>query len=470
MRRVVLTVAVALLLVTAGCGYSDTDPEVSGDPSDTDVPEVVADDTAPTDPGEDTLGWENGVWYNESLGVTVEDGLNDTELQAVVDRSMARVERIRGLEFSSTPEVEVVTRSEFRNQTPFVFGEDPIDQQVYEALFLVDEDTTVAEVRERLYGGGVAGYYTAGRIVVVTDDASDVEVDPRTLAHELTHAVQDQQLSVATRGESIDERTAHTSLIEGDANYVQDRYLERCADDWDCLPVPTTDDGEDGDRGASREFGFFLTFYAPYSEGPTLVGALVDRADGDWTAVDDAWETPPGSTEQVIHPEKYPDEKPVEVALEDRSASDWRRVVYDGQRSETVGEAGVFAMLWANGVVPEASLYDDTRRYNYSHPASEGWGGDRLRAYRNGDEYGYVWKTAWDTRADARQFQSAYRSVLDQYDAVALGEGRYRIEDDGFADGFRVVRDGRTVTIVNAPTVEDLADVHDGSGLRADAD
>ncbi len=464
MRRVVLTIAVAALLVTAGCGYSDADP------ADADVPDAVTNETVPPDPDEDTLGWENGVWYNESLTLTPDDGLNDTELRAAVNRSMARVERIRGLEFESTPEVEVITRAAFRNQTPSVFNENPVDQQVYEALFLVDEDTTVAEVRERLYSGSVAGYYAANRIVIVTSNTSDVEVRPDTLAHELTHALQDQRLSVGPRGGSLDRRNAYTSLIEGDANYVQDRYVERCAGDWDCLPLPTANDGDGGDRGASGEFGFFLTFYAPYSEGPTLIGDLIDRANGSWTTVDDAWKSPPVSTEQVIHPERYPDEEPLEVTVADRSGLDWRPVEYDGRRSETVGEVGVFAMLWANGVVPEESLYDDATRYNYSHPASEGWGGDRLRAYRNGDQYGYVWKTVWDTDHDARQFQSAYRSVLDRYGAEALGEGRYRIDEGGFADAFEVVRDGRTVTIVNAPTVEDLADVYDVSEVRADGD
>ncbi len=464
MRRVALTVAVALLLVTAGCGYSDADPEDAAD-----VPGAVANGSAPPDPEEDTLGWENGVWYNESLSLTVEDGLNETELDAVVDRSMARVERIRGLEFQTTPEVDVVTRAEFRNQTPFVFGEDPIDQQVYEGLFLIGEDTTVAAVRERLYGGGVAGYYAAGRIVVVTDDAGGVEVRADTLAHELTHALQDQRLPFQAGGRraDLDGRNARTALVEGEANYVTDRYTERCASDWSCLPVPAADGGDD--RDPDGEFGFFLTFYAPYSEGPTLVGDLVDRDDGGWAAVNDAWESPPRSTEQVIHPEKYPNETPIAVEIEDQSSSDWRVVSHDRRRSETVGEVGVFAMLWANGVVPEESLYDDTTRYNYSHPASEGWGGDRLRAYRNGDEYGYVWKTVWDSREDARQFLRAYRSVLDRYDAVALGEGRYRIVEGGFADAFRVLRDGRTVTIVNAPSVEDLPDVHDRSGARADA-
>jgi len=34
------------------------------------------------------------------------------------------------------------------------------------------------------------------------------------------------------------------------------------------------------------------------------------------------------------------------------------------------------------------------------------------------------------------------------------------VSDGPFADAFRVVRDGRTVTIVNAPTVEALDSVH----------
>ncbi|PSQ58213.1 hypothetical protein BRD18_06065 [Halobacteriales archaeon SW_7_71_33] len=466
--RVVLAMGIAALLLTAGCTYE------AGLPADNETATTTGSGTGPEaptmtvgdgtdvrpDPPADRIGWENGVWYDDDLPITEADGLNDSELRLVVDRAMARVERIRDLEFERNVSVEVITREQYRERNVFDFRDDPFENQVYEALFLVDEDTSAATAFESLYGGSVAGYYYDGQIVIVGDNSTAVTVDRGTLAHELTHALQDQQLGSTGPGRTTDRRAAYQALPEGEANYVLDRYEERCASEWACIaPVNSTSSGQ-------HNRGLFLTLFLPYSDGPDLVGELVDRGE-DWTAVDDAWSDPPASTEQVIHPEKYPDEEPAVVDLPDRSDGEWEVVSSRGRAADTVGEAGVFAMLWANGVVPEESLFDDADRYNYSHPASAGWGGDTVRAYERDGNYAYVWRTVWDTERDAREFRDAYRELLASKGAVERGDGRYRIEDGNFADAFRVQWTGDTVTIVNAPTVADLDDVYERGGARA---
>jgi hypothetical protein len=78
----------------------------------------------------------------------------------------------------------------------------------------------------------------------------------------------------------------------------------------------------------------FLTVYAPYAAGPDFVRALRER--GGWTAVNDAYDAFPVSTEQVIHPEAYPDEQPVVVPIPDRSAEGYER--FDLEReTDTLG-------------------------------------------------------------------------------------------------------------------------------------
>jgi hypothetical protein len=466
-RRLTLVVALACLLLLAGCSGDYNGPDSlyeghGGRSPDTTVAETTAPREGFTDPATDRLGWEDGVWYDEPLPITPGDGLNDSELALVVDRSMARVELLRDLEFTRDVTVEVISREQYREQTPFRFEENPVRDQVYEALFLIDEDTTAASAFETLYGGSVGGYYFADQIVIVSDSASGpVQVDRGTLAHELTHALQDQRFSLRGGAGGIDAGAAAQALPEGEANYVMDRYEERCDGEWACLPVV-----ERGGGGAEINRGLFLTVWVPYSDGPSFVEHLLER--GGWAAVNDAWDRRPVSTEQVIHPETYPDETPVDVRIADRGTDGWRPVA----GSATVGEAGVFAMLYANGVVPEESLFDDERRYNYSHPASAGWGGDAIRVYRNGEdeEFGYVFKTAWDTVRDAREFERAYRTLLDGQGATSVRDGVFRIETGGYADAFRVVRTGQTVTVVNAPSVADLDGVRGPGGPQAGVD
>jgi hypothetical protein len=105
--------------------------------------------------------------------------------------------------------------------------------------------------------------------------------------------------------------------------------------------------------------------------------------------------------------------------------------------------------------------------YNYSHPYSMGWDGDKLLPYVQNDsastnETGYVWRLAWDSKEDAQEFTLAYRQLLRHHgaDPVFDEPDTYRITEGPFADAFRVTRSGSNVTIVNAPTVAELHDVH----------
>jgi hypothetical protein len=203
----------------------------------------------------------------------------------------------------------------------------------------------------------------------------------------------------------------------------------------------------------------------PYSDGPDLVGELRDR--GNWSAVDAAYDDPPVSTDQVIHPERYPGDRPRSVSVPDRSAVEWRPfdagpggLAPDGRTSERLGEGSLLTALWTSGVVSTDHLRSEDRGYNYSHPATDGWAGDRLQPYRNGERYGYVLATAWDTPGEARQFRAAYLDLLDANGATRVEGEVYRVDEGPFANAFRVTRGGDRVVVVNAPTVEELDRVH----------
>ncbi len=427
--------AVVCLLVVAGCVA----------PPGSDVPD--------TPPGydEDPTGWESGYWYDDKVSVDASDGMDRTERRAVTSRAMARIERIRNLEYDRSVSVEVISRDRFRERGGIGRGYTEWDDQVWEATFLVGENTDADDAFGEVYGGSVVGYYVDDSIVLVADDPDEVSVDRPTLVHELTHALQAQQLSLGRPTSTHDAGIAANGLVEGDANYVMDRYEGRCGSEWDCAGS--------GRASTERSYnrGLFLVVFFPYSDGPEFVGQLRDR--GGWDSVDDAYDDFPESSEQIIHPERYPDESPANVTVPDRSSAEWERF---GDGTETVGEATLYATFWHNDIVPEDHLYSDERRYNYSHPITDGWAGDTLVPYRSGDSFGYVFGTRWDTDADAREFHEAYVELLDERGAERVSADTYRIpESDSFGDAFRVVRDGRTVRIVNAPTVEALESVHE---------
>lgn len=416
-------------------------------------------------PDADRLGEENGYTATDSVAVNASDGLNDSELDAVVGRTMARVEVIRDLEFTETVPVEIISRAEFQNQsdrdTTVDSPAERAREQRYEASMLVGEDRTVGQAFDSIYGGSVLGYYSSAsnRIVIVSANETPI-VDRTTLAHELMHALQDQRLSLLGGADSPEDAMAQTGVVEGDASYVEERYEARCESEWDCIDRPN---GNSAGGLADEDLGLYLTVFAPYSEGPEFVHHRYER--GGWDAVNELYTRPPESSEQLLHPEQYPDDRPERVIVPDRSTAAFDRA----GSGAAIGEATMFAMLWNQRTIDRGSLSQNPgpySPYNYSTPATKGWAGDRLVPYfaaeTDGSEAdGYVWTIRWESRHDAREFEEAYRRMLTaQLNATVQSDGVYRVPSGPFADAFRVTREGTTVRIVNAPTVTDLDRVH----------
>lgn len=442
-----------------------------GEPTATPAPSTPAPATpgptaTPSGDREDVIGWENGVWYNASLDINTRDGLDDAELDLVVARSMARVELIRGLEFRDPVTVEVISREEHQRRTanstelgPWT-PEEAQNEQVWEALYIVGEDADVRAEFAALSGSNVLGYYdpTGKKLVLVSPDPNRLVVDPDTLAHELVHALQDQYFDLAASAKNAtvqDTQLARNGVIEGEANYVAARYMAHCETDWQCLDKPRQSGG-----AGPVNLGVLVVVFQPYSDGPVYVDGLVEWRG--WEAVNEAHRDLPQSSEAIIHSTT---EAPEYVRVVDRSQGEWKRIPAGG---DVLGEASIYTMFWTQARTNGAETVDTAEfftveneydTYDYVAPPSAGWGGDRLVAYENGDDYGYVWVTKWDSEADAIEFQDAYLRLLAGFNAESVGDNSYVISDGAFADAFRVTREGRTVTIVNGPTVASLAEI-----------
>jgi hypothetical protein len=439
----------------------------------------------PADPSSDVIGWEAGYWHNESIDVDQSDGLSDAELSAYVARAMARVEYVREREFKREVPVSIISRTEYRaqsNNSSRNVSFERWNDQVWEALFIVGEDTTSATALSDTYGSSVAGFYSPTRdeIRIVTDSPDTPVIDNATLVHELVHALQDQYVDLGAArygGATQDEQLAADGVVEGEANYVETEYAVRCGSGaWDCVETP--DAGGRTSDGPRPNLGVLVTVLQPYSDGPVYVDDLL--AEGGWDAYETRFRTPPNTTEQVIHRTSEPPVPMADVGVD--ATGNWTRFPDQGVNgSETVGEASIYAMFWyqtrtANANAVDLSSFVTEGRYDmydYAAEPSAGWGNDRLTPYRRGDgettEYGYVWTTEWDTRTDAEEFVTAYVSVLEAQGAESLTDGRYRIDEGRFADAFRVVRNGTRVTIVNGPSVSALEDLRPDLNVTAPA-
>jgi hypothetical protein len=246
----------------------------------------------------------------------------------------------------------------------------------------------------------VAGYYDPKAQQFYLADWIELEGQKPVMAHELTHALQDQHFNLRRfekwpKGDSDAELAAH-ALIEGDATLAMTLYMAK--NPLVALAFIRSLGGSsmasDQFKQAPRAIRESLVF--PYEQGTEWATRLYKR--GGWTLVSQAFAKLPLSSEQILHPEKYFDyETPVKVALPDVRpllGTGWKRIDYDVN-----GE-------WSLYLILDQFLNDSTE----SRRAAAGWAGDRYALYEGskpGDLF-IVQLTAWDTQNDAREFFDAY--------------------------------------------------------------
>lgn len=423
---------------------------------------------------DDEIGVEGGIRHDDEIDVNQTDGLTESEVRQYVYRAIARAEELRQLEFRDSITLDRISRETLEKRAaaePADSAEQSAwDNQRWEALFVLGEETNATRAIAN-ESTNVLGTYNreSNRLTMVSGEDPPV-ISSSTLVHELVHALQDQHFDLDSQGrpQTEDEQRGSLGLTEGDAEYVSQRFEQYCGVVWDCVQVESRSP-LGGDVSENRNFALREIVLTPYSEGPQLVDDL--REQGDWDAVNQAYENPPNSTEQLIHPDKR-NERPVPIEFEDAATDDWEQFEatnltgLNDEGRTTIGEAGIFTMFWYQGYEYDNEIVDVENHlvpndvpfdlFNYTSRPSEGWGNDVFVPYRNGEQFGYVWETAWDSERDAQEFYDAYLQLLRGQGATQVAPQTWVIEDGQFADAFRVVRTGTSVTIVNGPTVDSL--------------
>lgn len=321
------------------------------------------------------------------------------------DQINLEMETIRELDLLAPINLSTKTRAELQEETvsdletdyPAIDREN--DKRVLVTFGLMDPDDDLGQLYGDLLGEQVAGYYdpATDEMVVVSDGAPD-EIsasDQVTYAHETVHALQDQHFNLETylddrENASDDQSLAITSLIEGDATAAQIAFLISNP----ALLVQLNDEilGSDTSSEALDNAPAIIseTLLFPYDQGQVFVSAL--REEGGWSMVDEAFASPPLSTEQILHPEKYfQGESPVEVDVPDvASALGAGWTAFD---TNTMGEFQT-SLILDEGEVSSGDAED----------AAEGWGGDRYTVVGTNDQTVILWNTVWDTDDDAAEF------------------------------------------------------------------
>ena len=310
----------------------------------------------------------------------------------------------------------------------------------------------------------VAGYYDPEAQRFHLADWIELDAQKPVMAHELTHALQDQHFNLRRfekwpRGDSDAELAAH-ALVEGDATLAMMYYLAK-------NPAAALAFGRSfgSDSVASRQFdnaprALRETLIFPYIQGMDWATKVHQR--GGWELLSRSYTRLPESTEQILHAEKYfSGERPVKVHLPDLTSllnEGRRQTANSGQQIADSKQQTANSRRQGQKANPQLSIRnlhlspwrqietDVNGEWGYylvldqflkssaeSKRAAAGWSGDRYALYEHAKsgELFLVQLSALDTAEDAQEFFDAYlkRTALRYPEGRLLSENGGKVEE-----------------------------------------
>lgn len=305
------------------------------------------------------------------------------DLDRFVDEAIAFIETSRGQEFLDDPIVVALSDAEFvaRVEDDFAddFAEDPellaSFTATHRALGTIGRLESFDEVMQSFGAAGILGFYDPSTDELVVRQVDDLSLLTKsTIVHELAHAFDDQHFDL-DRPE-YDDRTDEVpwtfrAIAEGSASWVEEQWEETLsADDRQAL---VEEELSFADPGIFNQFelSFLFLQFAVYELGGDFVADL--QSAGGNNLLDDAIESPPPTSEQLIEPGAF---DAGEVGLEVPAPDVDGEVLLDG----VGGQVLIRALFQGAGINSDIE-----------------WGGDWLVIWSDGG----LSCLRWDLRADS---------------------------------------------------------------------
>ena len=360
-----------------------------------------------------------------------------------VDVIYRRVEALRGLAAReqvtvSVHEIVIVnteTNEQMHVGDPFDYPNDAagMDETQTKALQLYSSRPVP------LTGYAAAGMARATNVDVANESAYERIANDSfdvLLVHEFAHTLQEQH-DVIDRGrltETTDADLADAMLSEGDATLTAYRYWQRY-------------DAAGGNplvlRNTTTSRGHWtLGFY----DKTRYYGAKYLQ-----TVPEDRWNAhvrhPPDTTAEVMHPNATWDLPGPAVTAP--APDDWQ-----ADRRNRVGELTIRYALRTNDIP-----------YQRAAAASTGWWNDSMRTYDRPNGVAASWSTRWANASDAREFASAWRTMLSNLNATR-NDGVLTVPGTEHRPEMHyvVVVDGPVVHVAAASTAADARAIAAASG------
>lgn len=345
-----------------------------------------------------------------------------------VSRIEAGVQKVRQLQFEKPVPMVVESRDEAEQDLEAQLSHDvsdeefEVDGRAGALIGLYPEGIQLKKATLDLLTEQVAGFYDpdAKRMILVSgtmdvglwNDAAEFLMQrdlmgEMVLAHELTHALQDQHFNLSGQLDALkdndDRALALKSVAEGDATisgfgYVVggmdqvklDEIVSRLSD----LPALFAKEAKNAPEGLRAPLIF------QYSEGVKFVAEAYRR--GGFAAVDALYRQPPQSSQQIIHPELYfvHPTPPVEITIAgyQKLLSGWTKAD-ENCEGELILKV-ILQQAFGNNA-PQVAV-------------SQAWTGDRILSLRKGQDLSVLWMLAFGNERSASRFAAAYTEALDR--------------------------------------------------------
>jgi hypothetical protein len=187
----------------------------------------------------------------------------------------------------------------------------------------IPQDFDLAKNEVDLLTEQAAAFYDYTRKKLFITDSTSDESQATVLAHELSHALADQNYNlgrfIRQGRKSDDGSTARLAVMEGQATWMMSEYMARQSGqslrDSPTLAAMMSNmaggDDQSDKKGGASEYPVYdqqplylrVTLIFPYTKGMSFQQAVLQR--DPQTGFGEVFLHPPASTQQILHPEKY---------------------------------------------------------------------------------------------------------------------------------------------------------------------
>jgi hypothetical protein len=339
------------------------------------------------------------------------------ELFGEIDAILADLGKITGWKAKRKVPAAYITRDKLRQflegrmKQEVKLDDVHVEEQILEMFGLVPAGFDLKKSTVDLVTEQAAAFYdyNARKLFVLESDESTLERRV-TLAHELAHALADQQFSlrkfIRNGMQGDDMSTARQAVVEGQATWLMWAYMGVRNGKQPSVPVELLANA--GFTAESAGAGFPVlaesprylreSLIFPYTRGLLFQNELYkSRGQKSFT---EAFLRPPDSTQQILHPERWLSATPVQTV-----------------KSPPIRDPGKYK-LRADGTIGEFDHKILLRQYIDEEAAdriSPLWRAGAYKLYheRNaGKKPLLAYATTWDTPETATSYLALYKSIV----------------------------------------------------------